>query len=69
MVLSILTKSDVDCLYLARKRISYESYEGCVMDEANNLGRYLKNSLELLVKGVKGADVLVNDYAVNKKIF
>ena len=34
------------------------SYEGCVNSEENSLGWYVKNSLEVLLQGVRATGVL-----------
>lgn len=47
-------KSDTDRLYLTREKAGRAriNCEGCVRSEGNNLGRYGRDSVEFLLRGV-----------------
>ena len=45
------------------------SCEGCIRIEENNLGWYVRNSVELLNEGVKTAETIEYNNTVNKKEF
>ena len=45
------------------------SCEGCIRIEKNNLGWYFRNSVELLIEGVKAAETIEYNDTVNKKEF
>ena len=45
------------------------SCEGCIRIEENNLGWYVRNSVELLNEGVKAAETIEYNNTVNKKEF
>ena len=53
-------KSDVDRIYLPRERRGRGSvsYERCTRSEENNMGWYVKNSIEPLLEAVKRAGIL-----------
>ena len=53
-------KSDTDRLYLTREKggRGLISCEGCVRSEENNLGWYVRNSVESLIRGVRLARVM-----------
>ena len=64
-------KSDISRVYLSwemggRGLISYEGY---VRMEENNLGWYVRNSVEPLIEGVKAAETIECNDTVNKKEF
>ena len=64
-------KSDVDKVYVSREiggRRSISS-EGCIRMEENNLGWYVRNSVESLTEGVKAAETIEYKDTVNKKEF
>ena len=42
---------------------------GCIRIEANNLGWYIRNSVEPLIKGVQTAETIEYNNTVNKKEF
>ena len=64
-------KSDVDRLYVGRDKggRGLISCEKCVKSEENNLGWYIKNADEVLLEGVKTADVIGNETCSNKVDF
>ena len=64
-------KSDVDRLYVRRNRggRGLISCEKCVKSEENNLGWYIKNADEVLLEGVKVADVIEFETCINKDDF
>ena len=64
-------KSDIDTVYLSRKMGGREliSCEGCIRMEENNLGWYVRNSVEPLIEGVKAAETIEYNDTVNKKEF
>ena len=45
------------------------SCEGGIRMEENSLGRYVRNSVEPLIEGVKAAETIECNDAVNKKEF
>ena len=51
-------KSDIDRVYLSREMgvKGLISCEGCIMIEENNLGWYVRNSVEPLIEGAKAAE-------------
>ena len=64
-------KSDVHRLYVSRVnggrgRISCEE---CVRSEENSLGWYVKNSLEVLLQGVRATSVIRSEETVSKDEF
>ena len=64
-------KSDIDTVYLSRKMGGREliSCEGCIRMEENNLGWYVRNSVEPLIESVKAAEKIECNDTVNKKEF
>ena len=64
-------KSDVDRLYVTREKggRGLISCEGCVRSEENNLGWYVRNSVESLIRGVRFAKVVDTDDVVSKDEF
>ena len=64
-------KSAVDRVYRSRKMggRGLISCEGCIRMEENNLGWYVRNSVEPLIEGVKAAETIECDNTVNKKDF
>ena len=64
-------KSDVDRVYLSRKMggRALISCEACIKMEENNLGWYVRNSVEPLIEGVKAAETIEYNDTVNKKEF
>lgn len=64
-------KSDVDRLYLKRKDggRGLISIESCVRMEENNLGLYVRESNELLLKGVRKSSIIKTDNLVEKEEF
>ena len=45
------------------------SCEGCIRMEENNLGWYVRNSVEPLIQGMKAAETIKCNDTVNKKEF
>ena len=64
-------KSDTDRLYLNREKggRGLISCEGCVRSEENNLGWYVRNSVESLIRGVKLVNVMDTEDVVSKDEF
>ena len=64
-------KSDVDRVYLSREvgGRGLISCEGFIRMEENNLGWYVRNSIEPLIEGVKAAETIEYNDTVNKKEF
>ena len=64
-------KSDVDRLYVSRVigGRGLISCEGCVRSEENSLGWYVKNSLEVLLQGVRATSVIRSEETVSKDEF
>ena len=64
-------KSDVNRVYLSREMEGRRliSCQGCIRMEENNLGWYVRNSVEQLIEGVKAAETVVYNDTVNKKEF
>ena len=53
-------KSDIDRVYLSKEMggRGLISCEGCIWMEENNLGWYVRNSVEPLIEGVKAAETI-----------
>ena len=53
-------KSDIDMVYLSREigERGLISYEGCIRMKENNLGWYVRNSVEPLIEGVKATETI-----------
>ena len=68
---ALLSKSDTDRIYLSREMGGRRliSCDGCLRMEENNLGRYVRNSVEPLIKGMKAARTIEYNDTVNKKKF
>ena len=64
-------KSDIDRLYLRRKEggRGLISIEMCVRSEENNLGLYVRESNEMLLKGVKKVGITKTENLLKKKEF
>ena len=64
-------KSDVDRLYLKRKHGSRGliSVETCVRSEENNLGLYVRDSDEMLLRGVKNVGIINTENLSDRKDF
>ena len=64
-------KSDVDRIYVSRKMggRGLVSCEGCIRMEENNLGWYVRNSVEPLIEGLKAAETMEHNDKLNKKEF
>ena len=64
-------KGDTDRLYLNREMggRGLISCEKCIKMEENNLGWYVRNSVEPLIEGVKAAETTECNDTVNKKEF
>ena len=64
-------KSDVDRIYVSRKMggRGLVSCEGCIRMEENNLGWYVRNSVEPLIEGVKASETIKYNDTVNTKEF
>ena len=64
-------KSSIDRVYLSREMggRGLISCEGCIRKEENNLGWYVRNSIEPLIEGVKAAETIECTDAVDKKEF
>ena len=64
-------KSSIDRVYLSREMggRGLISCEGCIRMEENNLGWYVRNSIEPLIEGVKAAETIECTDAVDKKEF
>ena len=62
-------KSDIDRLYLKRKHggIGFISIKTCVRSEKNNLGLYVRESNEMLLKGVKKVGIVKTENLMEKK--
>ena len=65
------SQSDVDKVYLSRKigGRALISCEGYIKMEENNLGWYVRNSVEPLIEGVKAAETIEYNDTVNNKEF
>jgi len=61
-------KSDVDRLYVSRVN-GLISCEGCVRSEENSLKWYVKNSLDVLLQGVRATSVIRSEETVSKDEF
>ena len=63
-------KSDTDREYLSRELggRGLISCEGCIRME-NNLGRYVRNSVEPLIEGVKATETIEHNDTMNRKEF
>ena len=63
------TKSDVNRLYLSREMggRGLISCGGCTRMEENNLGWYVRNSVEPLIEGMKAAKTIEYNDTGNKK--
>ena len=61
-------ESDVDRLYVLRVNGGRGLIvcEGCVRSEENSLGWYVKNSLEVLLQGVRATSVIRSEETVSK---
>ena len=62
-------KSDVDRVYLSREmggRVLI-SCERCIRMEENNLGWYVRNSVEPLIEGMKILEAIESNDTVNNK--
>ena len=64
-------KSDIDRLYVSRVNggRGLISCEGCVRSEENSLAWYVKNSLEVLLQGVRATSVIRSEETVSKDEF
>ena len=64
-------KSDVDRMYVSREDggRGLISCEECVTDEENSLGWYVRNSLDVLLQGVKVTGVIQSEETVSKDEF
>ena len=64
-------KSDIDRLYLKRKQggRGLISIETCVRSEENNLGLYVRESNEMLLKGVKKVRIINTDNLTDRTDF
>ena len=64
-------KSDLDWVYLGREMggRGLISCEGSIRMKENNLGWYVRNSLEPLIEGVKAAETIEYNDTVNNKEF
>ena len=64
-------KSDIDIPYLKRKHgdMGLISIETCVRSEENNLGLYVRESNEMLLKGVKKVGMINTDNLTDRKDF
>ena len=64
-------RSDVDRLYVKRREggRGLISVEACVKLEENNLGLYVHESNEMLLKGVKNVKVIETEHTVEKAVF
>ena len=64
-------KSDIDRVYLRWEMggRGLISCEGCIRMEENNLGWYVRNSVEPLIEDVKAAQTIEYNDTVNKKEF
>ena len=54
---------------LAEKWEEGDRCEGCIRMEENNLGWYVRNSVEPLIEGLKGAETMEYNNSVTKKGF
>ena len=63
------SKSDFNRVYLCRemKRNRLISCEGCIRMEENKLGWYVRKSVEPLIEGVRAAETIAFNDAMNKK--
>ena len=64
-------KGDTDGLYVKRKEggRGLISIESCVRSEENNMGLYIRESNEMLLKGVKKGGVIQTDNIMEKNEF
>ena len=64
-------KSDADRLYLKRKHggRGLISVESCVRSEENNLGLYVRDSDEMLLRGVKKVGIINTENLSDRKVF
>ena len=64
-------KSDIDRVFLSREmgRRGLISCEGYIRMEENNLGWYVRNSVEPLIEGVKASETIKYNDTVNTKEF
>ena len=64
-------KSHIDRVYLSKEMggRGLISCEGCMWMEENNLGWYVRNSVEPLIEGVKAAETIRCNDTENKKEF
>ena len=64
-------KSDIDRLYLKRKHGVRDliSIERCVRSEENNLGLHVRESTEMLLKGVKQVGIVKTENLMEKEDF
>ena len=62
-------KGDIDRLYIKRKEgdRGLISIENCVRSEENNLGLYIRDSNEMLLKGVRKGGVIQTDNLMGKE--
>ena len=62
-------KSDIDQLYLKRKHggRGLISIETCVRSEEKNFGLYVRESNEMLLKGVKKVDIVKTENLMEKE--
>ena len=65
------SKSDIDRLYLKRKHggRGLISIEMCVRSEENNLGLYVRESNQMLLKGVKKVAIVKTENLIEKEDF
>ena len=65
------SKSEIYRVYLGRetKVRGLISCEGCIKMEENNLGWYVRNSVNPLIEGMKAAETIECNNLVNKKEF
>ena len=63
-------KNDVDMVYLSRELggRGLINFEGCIRMEKNNLGRYVRNSVDPLIEGVKAVETIEYNDTVKKKV-
>ena len=64
-------KRDVDRVYLNREmgRRGLINCGGCIRMEENNLGWYVRNSVEPLIEGMKAAETIEYNDTMNKEEF
>ena len=60
-------KRDVDRVYLSSSGMGLISCTECIRMEENNLGWYVRNSVEPLIEGVKAEETIEYNDTVNKK--